>query len=53
MPLKQKKMKKNISELIRSFKKKGKIGRVKPKDKDHARRIALAIAYDKRKRKGK
>lgn len=35
----------NVRELIESFEQKGKIGRTKPKNKAHARRIALAIAF--------
>lgn len=40
-------MSQNIEELIRAFKRKGKIGNVKPKDKAHARRMAIAIALKK------
>jgi len=36
----------NVAELRRSYKEKGKIGTTKPRSKEHARRIALAIAFD-------
>lgn len=42
----------NVKELVDAFKKKGKIGNTKPKNKSHARRIAVAVAFDQ-KRKGK
>ena len=55
MPLKKGKSRSafegNIRELIRTYKKKGKIGNVTPKSMAHARKIALAIAYDKRRGK--
>ncbi len=51
MPLKRGRSKKvfsrNVAELRRGYKKKKKIGKIKPKDEEHARRIALAIAYKK------
>lgn len=37
----------NVEELIKAFKKKGKIGNVKPRDLKHARKVALAIAFQK------
>ncbi len=37
----------NIGELLSSFKKKGRIGNVKPRSAAHARRIASAIALRK------
>jgi hypothetical protein len=56
MPLKKSKSKRafnyNVSELIHAYKKKGKIGKVKPKNAKKARQIALAIAF-KIKRRGK
>lgn len=36
---------KNIRQLIKDFKKSGKIGNIKPRSLAHARRIAAAIAY--------
>lgn len=61
MPLKKgrskKTVSKNISELVRSFKKSGKIGTSKPKSKAKAIKQAVAIALSKagksRKRKKK
>jgi hypothetical protein len=51
MPLKSGRSRKvvgeNISELLGSFKKKGKIGNTAPKSASHARRIAAAIALKK------
>ena len=41
----------NIKELMRSFKKGGKIGKIKPKSAKHAAAIASAIAY-KQQREG-
>lgn len=35
----------NVAELIRAFKKKGKIGKSNPSSMDEARRQALAIAF--------
>lgn len=49
MPLKKKKTQKafdsNVAELIRSWKKTGKIGHAHPRTMAKARKIALAIAY--------
>ena len=47
MPLKTGKnsMGSNISELIDTFQRKGKIGNSTPKTKDQARRQAIAISY--------
>lgn len=43
---------KDIRELMESYEKKGKIGRIKPKSKEHARKIAIAIAlHEERRRK--
>ena len=51
MPLKsgksQKTVSKNVSELMKSFKKKGKIGTSKPKSKKAAQKQAVAIALSK------
>lgn len=51
MPLKKGRSKKtisrNIGELIRGFKKKGKIGSSRPKSGAAARRQAVAIAFAK------
>jgi hypothetical protein len=51
MPLKsgssQKTKSSNIGELVRAFKRTGKIGNTKPRSAKHARVIAAAIAYDK------
>jgi hypothetical protein len=51
MPLKsglsQKTISKNVSELMRSYKKKGKIGTSKPKSKKQAQKQAVAIALSK------
>ena len=50
MPLKkgssQKTFESNVSEIMHSYKRKGKIGKVKPRSKAHARKIALAIAFN-------
>jgi len=52
MPLKEGKSKetfsKNVAEILRAYKKKGKIGKVTPKSKKKARQIALAIAFSKK-----
>lgn len=52
MPLKQGRSDKvvsdNIAELLRSYKETGKIGNIKPTSKEHARKIAAAIAYKKK-----
>ena len=52
MPLKAGKSKetfsKNVSEMVHSYRRKGKIGKTKPKNAEHARRIALAAAFQKR-----
>lgn len=60
MPLKSGKSKKviseNISETMRSYKKKGKIGTSRPKNKADAQKQAVAIALSKAgvpKKKGK
>ena len=58
MPLKQGKsratFKKNVSELMDAFKRKGKIGTSTPKNAAKARQQALAIAFSmKRKSRGK
>lgn len=49
MPLSKSKSKKafstNVSELVNAFKKKGRIGSSKPKNKGEARKQALAIAF--------
>lgn len=51
MPLKsgssQKTIGKNVSELMRSYKKKGKIGTSRPKSKKQAQKQAVAIALSK------
>jgi len=56
MPLKKSKSKKafeyNVAELIHTYKKKKKIGNIKPKNAKKARQIALAIAF-KINRRGK
>ena len=40
----------NIGELVASYEDDGKIGKVKPKSKKHAQKIAVAIALDKAKK---
>lgn len=51
MPFKKGKSKKvvreNIAELMESYQDTGKIGNITPKNKEHARKIAVAIAMDK------
>ena len=37
----------NIGELRGTYKQKGKIGNVKPRSKEHARKISVAIAMKK------
>ena len=55
MPLKKGKSKKtktyNISEMMASYKKTGKIGKIKPKNMTHALKIATAAAYNKSRKK--
>lgn len=55
MPLKQGSSKEafdtNMSELIASYRKTGKIGRIRPKGADHARKVALGIAFGVKKGK--
>jgi len=52
MPLQKGKSKKafsnNVAELIRAYRRKGKIGSSKPKSEGEARKQALAIAYSVR-----
>lgn len=38
---------KNVQELLRTYKRTGKIGRITPKNMAHAQRVANAIARDK------
>lgn len=38
----------NVAELIRTYKSKGKIGHTRPKSAKHARKIALAAAFSKK-----
>jgi len=38
----------NMSELIASYRKTGKIGKSRPKNADEARKQALAIAFSKK-----
>lgn len=56
MPLLQSKSKKafssNISEVIHSYRDKGTIGKIHPKSAEHARKIAIAIAYSQRRAAG-
>lgn len=51
MPLKAGKgksvIKKNIGEMLSSYKSSGKIGKTKPKSMAHAQKIAAAAAYHK------
>lgn len=51
MPLKKghslETMRGNIGEILRSHKRKGTIGNIKPRSKAHARRIAVAVAAKK------
>lgn len=37
----------NIREMLETYKRTGKIGRMRPRDMGHARRIAAAIAEEK------
>lgn len=43
----------NIAELIRSYKRKGKIGKTRPRNLAHARRMAVAIAFQKARESGR
>lgn len=56
MPLKKGKSEEafryNVSELMKSFKKKGKIGKSKPANTEEARKQALAIAFAQKRKKG-
>lgn len=45
MKKKQKKISRKIKKIMDEYKKTGKIGRIKPKSKKHAQKIAAAIAY--------
>ncbi len=49
MPLKggKSQVSQNIAEMMRSYKKTGKIGNTTPKNKAHAAKIAAAAAYKK------
>lgn len=47
MPLKSKNVSKNVSEIMSSYKKTGKIGTSKPKSKKAAQKQAVAIALSK------
>ena len=53
MPLKsgKKNMSSNIHELVNKYEKSGKIGTSKPKSKKRAIKQAVAIAYDKVRKK--
>ena len=42
-----------IEELMRSWKKTGKIGNVTPRDSEHAQEVAAAIAYRKKRGGGR
>lgn len=42
----------NIAEMIKSFKRKGSIGKTKPKSGAHARKIAIAAAFSNQRRQG-
>jgi len=42
----------DIAELRGTFKRKGKIGNTRPRNKEHARRISIAIAFDKKRDNG-
>lgn len=57
MPLKKGKSKKtrsaNIAEMMRSWKKTGKIGNTTPRDAQHAMQIATAAAFTKSRSKKK
>jgi hypothetical protein len=37
----------NVAELMREYMKSGKIGKIRPKSKNHAQEISNAIAYRK------
>lgn len=54
MPLIKSKSKKafskNISEVVHSYREKGTIGNIHPKSAEHARKIAIAIAYNQQRR---
>lgn len=56
MPLIKSKSKKafskNVSEVVNSYKAKGTIGNTHPKSAEHARKIAVAIAYSQQKAAG-
>ncbi len=43
----QKTISRNIGELIRTYKRKGKIGNSKPESDEKARKVAIAMAYSK------
>jgi hypothetical protein len=57
MPLKKDKskkiMKENIKEIVKSYKKTGKIGTSRPRSKDKAVKQAVAIAYSQQRRSKK
>ena len=42
----------NVGEMMRSYRRSGKIGNTKARGYKHAERIANAIAYDKRREAG-